>query len=92
MTGGMFPRVKERCHPARPEACCDGRRLAVRSGEMYFDFERGGWVSVLNPLRSATWEAVYKSEQNHNGEPYLLELCPYCGSELPALTRRGGCE
>lgn len=90
MAGGLFPRIAEKCHPSRPEACCAGRRQAVRSGEMYFDFERGGWVNVLNPVRSASWEAVYKTEQNHNGEPYLLEICCYCGSELPFLTKRGG--
>jgi hypothetical protein len=39
----------------------------------------------MNPLRTQTWEAVYRSEQNTIGTPYLIEICPYCGSEMPEL-------
>lgn len=81
----MFPRIKEKCHPNIQSAACTGRREAVRRGEVYWDLERGGWVSLLNPLRKQTWEAVYRSGQNTNNEPYLIEICPYCGSEMPEL-------
>lgn len=85
----FFPRraARERCHPNVPSACCDGRRKAVAIGEYYFDHQRGGWVDLTNPVRSMTWEAVYKSGQNSNGEPYILDVCGYCGCELPMLFR-----
>ena len=85
MAGGLFPRVRERCNPSVASACCSGRRQAVRTGEFYWDVERMGWVSLLNPLRSQKWEAVYRSGRNTNGEPYLLEICPFCGSALPDI-------
>jgi hypothetical protein len=82
----LFPRrALERCHPNVQSAACNGRRAAIRSGELYWDFERGGWVSTMNPLRSQTWEQVYRSGANNNGLAYLIELCPYCGSEMPEL-------
>ena len=85
----FFPRArsKEKCHPSVPDACCPGRRQAVRRGEIFFDWCLGGWVDIFNPVRSATWEAIYRSEQNHVGEPYLIELCPYCSCELPDLSK-----
>lgn len=82
---GPYPRTMERCNPSVSSACCDGRRLAVRRGEFYWDVEREGWVSVMNPLRTQTCEAARKSGKNTTGEPYLLEICPHCGSALPEL-------
>lgn len=84
----FFPRVArtEKCHPSFTTASCVGRRDAVRLGEFWWDFDRGGWVSIMNPLRSMKdWETVWRAGQNTNGEPYLIEICPFCGSALPEL-------
>lgn len=88
MTEHGFPKViRARCHPSVATASCNGRREAVKRGEMFWDWSFGGWVSIMNPLRTATWEAVYRTDQNHNNEPYVLEICPYCGSALPDLSK-----
>lgn len=82
------PRILERCNPSIATSCCDGRRAAVRSGRYYWDLELGGWVDRENPVRSMkNWEMVYRSGQNTSGIPYIIEICGFCGCELPELFR-----
>jgi hypothetical protein len=87
MAAQFFPRVirTDRCHPSFASAACEGRRKAVQFGEMWWSRELRGWVSSLNPLRSQTCEAVWRSGVSTRGLPYILEICPYCGSALPEL-------
>jgi hypothetical protein len=88
MASKFFLPVPEKCNPDIPSACCDGRRLAVRRGEFWWDYEREGWVSVMNPLRSMRdWRTIWAAGSNSNGDPYILDICPYCGCELPVLQR-----
>lgn len=84
----------ERCHPNVPTAQCEGRRLARELGDMEYDFELDGWFLFDDMAYTRTitsnggidrWIKVRNAGRDTTGEAYLLDLCPFCGCELPIL-------
>lgn len=94
MTRKPFPAaIREKCHPNFPTSSCSERRESAGRGEFFYDYERGGWVSLLNPVRSMKdWQTIFNAGKDTRGEPYILEICPFCGCELPELRPPHICE
>jgi hypothetical protein len=75
------------CHPKYASVVCPGRAEAVRRGSFFWDMKIGGYVCTDLPQRKASFRAKYYNLDEHDGEPYRLELCPFCGMDLPFLFR-----
>src|SRR5688500_4276305 len=79
---------RDRCDPAKPWIVCDLRRDAELNGEMYWDNELRGYVYTDIPPRRVSFRARYYGNERtglHDGEPYVLERCPFCSVSLPDL-------
>lgn len=70
--------------PALSGLClCRARISAERAGRFLYRFaEPVGWCFADDPPRTTTFEKAYRAEQNHNGEPFIWDLCPFCGREM----------
>lgn len=70
---------------------CDRRRQAQASGELIYWEVARGWVFTDLPKRQMDARAKYyafidRSEydhDDHSGEPFVFELCVFCGHEMP---------
>jgi hypothetical protein len=78
-------KVHSHCHPKLPGIVCEGRASAVRAGYFWWEMKLGGYVCSLIPTRKASWRAKFYDLDEHDGEMYVLELCPFCGMDLPQL-------
>jgi hypothetical protein len=81
----MMPVVMSHCHPHNPTIICHGRAEAKSRGAFWWDFRVDGYVCSDLPKRSASWRAKYYNLDEHDGENYRLEICPFCGMALPIL-------
>lgn len=79
--------VKEmsHCHPHNPGIVCHDRATAVRAGIFFWDMRIGGYICTDLPTRTASFRAKYYNLDEHEGEHYRLEICPWCGMQLPEL-------
>lgn len=86
----MFPVVRrQKCDPLYPYRQCAPRREAENSGEMYWDSQLRCYVVRDIPPRRVSWRTRYlRPEANsvHDGEPYRIHDCPFCGTELPDIS------
>lgn len=67
---------------------CEERCLARDDKRFVHSKERGGWVFVSGPVRRMTAKARYLGStrdgfEEHIGEPFVWECCPWCGGDLP---------
>ena len=76
---------KSQCHPINPWIICPGRADARKRGAFWWDMKVGGYVSTDIPPRTLSWRARYFDTSDAEGELYRLEICPYCGMQLPEL-------
>lgn len=67
---------------------CAQRRQAQSLGEFGMAWECGEWVFVKDPSRhvSNPWRSSYYGTDNHDGEPYVWTVCPFCGHPLPHVS------
>jgi hypothetical protein len=72
------------CHPKQPSIVCPGRADSVRRGAFWWEMKIGGYVSTDIAKRETNWRGKYYNG-DHTGELYRLEICPWCGMELPQL-------
>lgn len=77
------------CHPINPWIICPGRAEARKRGAFFWDMKVGGYVCTDLPAREASWRAKFYNLDEHHGEPYRLEICPFCGMQLPELFDEG---
>jgi hypothetical protein len=45
----------------------------------------GGYICTDLAPRKASFRAKYYNLDEHDGEPYRLEICPFCRMDLPDL-------
>lgn len=72
---------------------CDKRRLAQANGELLYVAEMRGWMFTDLPRRFMDARARYYAygeraqyaHADHSGEPFVFELCVFCGHELPGV-------
>jgi len=73
---------------------CNERYNAMGCGAIVYSHYLLGWVLRETPLRqrfgSATYYAVERGIEDHTGEPFLWQSCPWCGCELPPEPRPEG--
>jgi hypothetical protein len=80
-----------KCHPYRADHVCRGRFDAVMRGAFGWDEDLKGFVcnDLLVRTRSeakdndSRWRRIFYEVEDHTGEPWTLERCPYCGFPLP---------
>lgn len=71
--------------------CCDTRREMRDKGDFVFSSLRGGWLFVKAKRRVMSAAARYRAfsersewaHEDHTGESFIWECCPYCGNDLP---------
>ena len=77
------------CHPENPTIVCPGRYEAVRAGRFWWDHKVHGYVTTDIPPRkqssAARWFGGERGIEDHTGELYRLEKCPYCSMNLADL-------
>ncbi len=78
-------RVFTHCHPHNPSIICQGRHEARVRGAFFWDMAIGGYVCSDLPTRRSSFRAKYYEMDVSDGLPYRLEICPFCGMQLPAL-------
>lgn len=69
----------------------DKRRRDEAIGTTRFSATFGGWVMSDVPTRTMSrashyWAFVHRDEfehTDHTGEPFVWEVCVYCGGDLP---------
>lgn len=54
-------------------------------GAFWWDHSKKAYVISDIPCRTLSWRAVYFETSDAEGELYALEICPWCGMELPTL-------
>lgn len=72
---------------------CDRRTQDEATGTTRWSRAFGGWVMSDVPTRTrrmswGTYEQVWldqgiKTPPDHTGEPFIWEVCVYCGGDLP---------
>ncbi len=69
------------------EPCCTSRTIAEAAGEFLYIRDYDAWCFVEGPRRRMTLKAAYllseRGGDNHDGEFYGYESCPWCGADLP---------
>jgi hypothetical protein len=74
------------CHPLNPSIICPGRAESRSRGAFWWDMRIGGYVSSDIPARTLSWRAKYfDTSTASDGDLYRLEICPWCGMQLPEL-------
>lgn len=61
---------------------CRTRVEAERYGAFLYAPDRSGWIFVDDKLRRASSAGAARGVENHDGEPYVWECCPWCGHDL----------
>ena len=77
----------------RVVCACDRRRQAQADGDLLYWPSARGWMFPDLPLRKMDARARYYAygvrgefeHADHTGEPFVFELCPWCGHELPGV-------
>lgn len=73
--------------------CCQRRRDAQSDAAfLYWPEAQGRYFPEL-PLRKMSPVAHFRAfidrseyaHEDHSGEPFVFELCPFCGHELPGV-------
>ena len=72
----------------RTQCACDARKAVQDAGEFAMAWEVGGWVFIRDPSRWVrdSWKNSYHGTENHDGEPYVWSVCPFCGHPLPHVS------
>lgn len=69
------------------EWCCEERAFAEDVGNFLYLPNRDGWVFSDGPMRRMTSMAAFlastRGGDDHTGEPYVFQACPWCGADLP---------
>jgi hypothetical protein len=66
---------------------CRERRDAFKDGWFIYAPDRDGWIFTDGPIRERTRAALYygpeRGVDDHSGEPFVWQCCPFCGEDLP---------
>ncbi len=82
-------RIMSHCHPHQPAIICEGRAEAKSRGAFLWDMRIQGYICTDLPVRKASFRAKYYNLDEHDGEHYRLEICCFCGMQLPELFPEG---
>lgn len=88
-------RVSKRCSSTEPDVICRPRANAMRRGDFRWDRKLRAWIDRVRPLRKMSPRTKYfvyserrdNAHEDHSGEPVQIWDCPWCGVELPSLSR-----
>lgn len=77
---------------------CDKRHADEQAGTTRYSAAWGGWVLIDVPARTMSarsrWFASERQTQDgiryedHEGEPFVWEVCVHCGGDLPEGEQR----